>query len=192
MISKTTSPLTLWKTTKGYVEVDKNTLALPIMLRDSLKGYVFHGCGRLVLDMIIETEQGAVGRPVESRTVNPFMMIGGEYETIRDSLHQASQEDLIEFGYSKQQEFVSRAGDLLDRFRRSLGPHGFGFSNAGNGAVFAFQEETNGLDILFAAGEKMVYKTNATVFITNGNKAVLKNPDGLVCVSNGKSTIVKA
>jgi hypothetical protein len=191
-ISKTTAPLTLWKTAKGLVEVDRNALVLPVMLGDRLKGYIFQGNGRLVLDMIIETEEGAIGRPVENRTGYPFMMLG-RIEVVHDGVCQASQEDLAGLGYTRQQEFVSEAEDLLDRFHgRSLGLRSCGFSSASDGAVFAFQKGTDDLDILMTEGEKIVYKAEGTVFISNENKVVLKDPNGLVCISNGKSVIVKA
>jgi hypothetical protein len=189
--SKTTRPLTLWGTAKGLVQIDENALTLPVMLGDRLHGYLFHGHGKLVLDMIIETEEGAIGRPVEERTDQPFIMLGGT-ETVQSSLCPASEEDFSALGYVKQQEFAAKAEDLLSRLHgRSLRLRDCGFSNVGDGLVFAFQKETNELDILLAKGEKIVYKTRGTVFISNGEKAVLKGSDGLVCVSNGRSVILR-
>jgi hypothetical protein len=191
VVSKTTEPLTLWETAKGLVQIDRNTLTLPVMLGDRLRGYVFHGHGRLVLDMIIETEEGAVGRPVEERADHPFIMLGGT-EAVQSSLGLASQEDFSALGYVNQQEFAAKAEDLLRRLHgRSLGLCGCGFSDVGDGLVFAFQKETNRLDILLAKGEKIVYKTRGTVFASNGNKTFLEGSEGLVCISNGRSVIVK-
>jgi hypothetical protein len=176
---------------KGFVEIDKNALTLPVMLGDSLRGYIFHGNGKLVLDMIIETGEGAIGRPVENRTDHPFMMLG-RTEAVRSSLSPASQEDFSGFGYAKQQDFVAKAEDLLNRFHgRTLGIRGCRFSSARDGVAFAFQKETNEADILFAEGEKIVYKTRGTVFVSDGNKAVLKGSHAFVCISNGKSLFVR-
>jgi hypothetical protein len=161
------------------------------MLGDRQKGCVFHGHDKLVLDMIIEIEEGAIGRPIENRTDRPFMMLGGT-EAVQRNLDPASQEDFTVMGYAKQQEFVAKAEDLLDRFHgRSLGLSGREFSSVGHGLVFSFQEEINGLDILLVKGEKIVYKTRGTAFVSDGSKAVLKGSDGIVCVSNGRSVIVK-
>jgi hypothetical protein len=189
--SKTTEPLTPWETEKGLVQIDGNTLTLPVMLGDRLMGYVFHGHGRMVLDTIIETQEGAVGRRVEERTDHSFIMLGGT-EAVQSNLSPAIQEDFSALGYVKQQEFAAKAEDLLSRLHGGrLGLRGCGFSNVGDGLVFAFQKETNRLDILLAQGEKIVYKTRGTIFISNGNKTVLKGSDGLVCISNGRSVIVR-
>jgi hypothetical protein len=190
-ISKATEPLTLWETAKGLVQIDKNTLTIPVMLGDRLEGYVFHGHGRLILDMIIETERGAIGRPIEERIDQPFIMLG-ETETVQSNLAPASPEDFSVLGYMKQQEFIDKVEDLLDNFHgRSLRIGDCGFSDVEEGVVFAFQKGAFNLDILLAKRDKIVYKTRGTVFVSNGEKAVLKSSDGLVCVSNGRSVIVR-
>lgn len=187
-ISKTTEPLRLWETEKGIVETGRNTLAIPIMLNDSLEGYVYHGHGKLVLDTVIETERGAVGRPVEKEINQPFLMLGNTEKT-QQRLIPASQEDLSEMGYTKQEEFISGAEDLLNRFSR--GGRVRKCRHSDDGSVFAFQNEANKLDLLIAKGAKFVYKAMNTVFISNRGRVVLKSPSEVVCISNGKSVIIK-
>jgi hypothetical protein len=138
--------------------------------------------------MVIETEQGAVGRPVEKEISQPFLMLG-DTEIAQQRLNLVSQEDLSEMGYTKQEEFVSRAEDLLNRFSR--GGRVRKCRHSGDGSVFAFQNEANKLDFLIAKGARLVYKTMNTVFLSNRDKVVLKNSDGVVCISKGKSVIVK-
>jgi len=190
-ISKITAPLRLWEAAKGLVQIDKNTLTLPVMLDDRLDGYVFHGHGRLILDMIIETEQGAIGRPIEERIDQPFIMLG-DTETVQSSLVPPSPEDFSALGYVKPQEFADKAEDLLSNFHgKSLRIGDCRFSQFEDGVVFAFQKEAFKFNILLAKREKIVYKTRGTVFVLNGEKAVLKSSDGLVCISNGRSFIVR-
>ena len=64
-VSKASEAVTLWQMEKGIVEISKNTLAVPIGLGDKERGYVFHGNGKFLLDSIVETEEGAIGQPVE-------------------------------------------------------------------------------------------------------------------------------
>jgi hypothetical protein len=184
-------PLRLWETAKGYVEIGKNTLAVPIMRGYRPKGYVFQGHSRLVLDTIIETEEGAVGKPVEKEIARPFLMLGNT-ETIQHCLVPAGNEDLTEMGYTKQEELVAKAEDLLNRLSGRKGRiHSSPFSRYCNASVFAFQNETDKLDILVAKGEKLVYKAMNTIFVSNRDRTILKERSGLICVSDGRSIIVK-
>ncbi|MGD8545494.1 MAG: hypothetical protein PVH12_04900, partial [Candidatus Bathyarchaeota archaeon] len=64
-ILRASQDIILWTTIRGTLEIDKNTLAIPIKQDDNSIGYVFSGNGRLLIDAIVETEEGAIGRPVE-------------------------------------------------------------------------------------------------------------------------------
>lgn len=187
-ILKTTEPSRLLETERGIVEIDGNTLAIPVMLNGSLKGYVYHGHGKLVLDTVVETGQGAIGRPVEKEINQPFLMLGNT-ERAQQRFSTASQEDLSEMGYTKQEEFTHSAEDLLDSFSKRGRTHDS--RHSGDGSVFAFQNGANKLDFLIARGDKLVYKTMNSVFVSNRDSVVLKNSVGVVCINNGKSVVVK-
>lgn len=189
-VSKTSEAMTLWQTEKVIIEINKNTLAIPIELDDKERGYVFHGNGKLLLDTIVETEEGAIGKPVEKELHEPFLMVGDIEET-QKHLTEASEEDFEKVGYQNQQEFVDGAEDLCDQFFKKKGVHNHQHFDEHHGFIFAFQNETSKLDILVAKGSKLVYKAMDIVFVSNKNKVVLKSPSEVVCLSNGKSVIVK-
>jgi hypothetical protein len=178
----------LWEAERGVVETAEKTLAIPVMLDGSLEGYIYDGHSKLVLDTVIETKQGAIGRPVEKEINQPFLMLGN-IQKAQQRLSATDQKDLSEMGYANQEEFISNAEDLLNKFFRGARTNECRHSI--DGLVFAFQNETNKLDILIATGTKLVYKTTNTVFLSNRGKVVLKNPSRVVCVSNGKSILVE-
>ena len=188
-ISKVTEAMTLWQTERGITEISKNTLAIPIQLGDQRKGYVFHGQGKLLIDAIVETEEGAIGKSVEKELNEPFLMLG-DTEEIRKHLTRAIEEDFAKMGYEKQQGFVDKAEDLCNRFFRGRVHSHEGFKED-PGLIFAFQNEDSKLDILVAKGSKLVYKATGIVFVSNEDKVVLKSPGEVVCTSNGKSVIIK-
>jgi hypothetical protein len=191
-ISKITEDVRLWQTEKGVLEICKNTLVIPIRVRDQRRGYVFHGHGKLLLDTIVETDEGAIGKPVEKELSAPFLMLGNT-EKIEQHSVTAGEEDLARMEYKDQQEFVTKAEDLCNQFfkqkKREMGDHQF-FGEY-SGSIFAFQNQTNELDILVTKGSKLVYKTKDVVFVSNKNKVVLKSPNEVICASNGKSVIIK-
>jgi len=188
-VSKATEAMTLWQTQKGLIEINKNTLAIPIKLGDQQKGYILHGHGKLLLDTIVETEEGAIGKPVEKELNEPFLMLGNT-EEMQQHFSAADQEDFTKRGYENPQEFAAKAKDLYDQFFRGKVHSRQGFDE-NHGLIFAFQNETSKLDILVAKGSKLVYKAMDIVFVSNENKVVLKSPREVVCTSNGKSFIVK-
>jgi hypothetical protein len=187
-ILKATEPLRLLETERGIVEIEGKTLAIPVMLNGSLEGYVYHGRGKLVLDTVVETEQGAVGRPVEKGISQSFLMLGNTGR-VHQRLSPASQEDLSGVSYTKQEEFISSAENLLNKFSREGKMHRCRHSS--DGSVFVFQNEANELDFLLAVGGELVYKTMDTIFISNRRRVILKDPSEVVCVSNGRSVVVK-
>ena len=188
-VSKTSEAMTLWKTEKGIIEIGKNSLAVPIELDDKERGYVFHGNGKLLLDTIVETEEGAIGKPVEKELNGLFLMLG-DIEEIQKRFTEAGEEDFAKMGYENQHGFLAKAEDLFNRFFEK-GMHGHRILNEDHGFIFAFQNETSKLDILVTKGSKLVYKAMGIVFVSNKNKVVLKSPSEVVCLSNGKSVIVK-
>lgn len=75
--SKIVEDATLLKNERCIVDALEGTLALPILIDEKVRGYVFHGTGKLVVDSIIETRKGAVGKPTVKNLKRPFMMLGG-------------------------------------------------------------------------------------------------------------------
>ncbi|MEM2916903.1 MAG: hypothetical protein QXN63_00905 [Candidatus Bathyarchaeia archaeon] len=183
-VLKTTEPITLWKTEKGLIEIDANALALPIKHDNQRKGYIFHGCGKLLLDAIVETQKGAVGKPIEKEIKEPFIMLGAK-EEVGQRLTTANSEDLAKMGYETQEAFFRKAEDLYDRLLRNIrvGPR------CEKGLIFAFQNKAH--SFLVTKGSKLVYKAAGIIFVSDEDKVVLKSLDGIALLRNGKSVIIQ-
>jgi len=185
-VSKTTETIVLWQTEKGLVKISKDSLAVAIKLGDEKKGYIFHGNGKLLLDTIVETREGAVGKPVEKEITETFLVLG----QVEVNLSATSQEDFGKMGYTDQQEALTKARGLFNRFfegRKLHDPHCLN----DHGLIFAFPNENGKFDLLVTNDSSIVYKAKDIVFVSNGNKTVLKNAKEAVCVANGKSVILK-
>jgi len=190
VISKATKDMMLWQTERGLLEIKKNTLATLIKLGDQQRGCVFHGQGKLLIDAIVETEQGAIGKSIEKELNTPFIMLG-ETEEIQKHLAKASEEDLAEIGYKKQKEFADIAEDLCNRFFKKRRVHETRRFNGDRGFIFAFQNEDNKFDVLVSKGSKLIYKAMDMVFVSKEGKVLLKSQGDVVCKSNEKSVIIK-
>jgi len=190
-VSKANEDLTLWQTERGIIRIGKNTLACPIGLDGQQVGYVFHGHYRLLLDTIVETNEGAIGKPLEKEANTPFLMLGNT-ERVRQHFSVAGEGDFLENGlYVSKEEFIAQAEDLLNRFLEKERAYGHCHVRKNDSLIFAFQNENGRLDILVAEDSKLVYKAEDTFFVSNENKVVLKSLGQVVCASDGRSVIIK-
>ncbi|MFP3984971.1 MAG: hypothetical protein ACLFU9_03260 [Candidatus Bathyarchaeia archaeon] len=189
VVQRTVGDLKLWKSERGLLELGGGALAVPVMLEGQQRGFVFRGRGRLLLDAVVETGKGAMGKPVEMEVSRVFLMLGS-VEEVEQQLVEVSSEDLAKVGYKKPQDFVAEAGGLFDKFfhSRKQGCTDFG---GDSGFIFGFLNQADGLDLLVAKGSKLVYKAEDLVFTVDGDKVVLKGPCGTVLSHGRKSVVVR-
>lgn len=161
-VLKTKTPITLLQSERAQVEVDSNALAVPIEFGGRQKGYVFHGRGKLILDAIIETDEGAIGKPIEREINEPFLMLG-ENKEMGQHISVADRENLESMGYQSDQDFLVKAEGLLHKFAgKGLLGHNRDCC-CGNGFIFAFPNKTGKLDVLIANGSRLVFKSTEKV-----------------------------
>jgi hypothetical protein len=181
-VLKTNEPLTLWKADRGSVEIGKDTLAVAITLEGKPQGYIFGGNGKMVLDAIVETEQGAVGKPVEQELTEPFLMLGNPQDI----------ESRFALATGGEQDFLTTAEDLYHKFFRE-GEH-FGSrcnDHYHEGLVFAFRNDSGHFDLLILHGSKIVYRAKHMMFISDENRVIMKSPEHTIVSDNGRCIIVK-
>jgi len=178
---------TLLKNERCVVDALEGSLALPILIDEKVQGYVFHGTGKLVVDSIIETTKGAVGKPTVKDLKHPFMMLGGA-EEIKDNLGNADTSDLQNAGYERVDAFIEHAEELCGRLLK--GKHCHVDFNGEDSRLFAFLNEEGKLDILISKSNKLVYKSEKRVYISKGSKSVLQRPGEIIVSRKGKTVVI--
>lgn len=187
-VLKVLQDIRLWQSEKGIVDIKADTLAILVKRDGEKRGYVFHGQGKLVLDTIVETAEGALGRSIEKELNKPFLMLT-RTEDLQAKLSEASEDDLKRMGYENWHGFADAASKSLDRF---LGRQSFVHEHSRNrGFVFAFPNDDGKLDLLVADDDKLVYRSADITFISEAGKTVLKEPHGMICSGSGKSVVIK-
>jgi len=177
---------TLLKNARCVVDALEGTLALPILIDEKVQGYVFHGTGKLVVDSIIETTKGAVGKPTVKDLKQPFMMLGGA-EEIKDNLGNADTSDLQNAGYERVDAFIEHAEELCGRLLKEKHYHvDFGK----DARLFVFLNEEDKLDILISKNDKLVYKSEKKVYLSKGSKSVLQRPGEIIVSRKGKTVVI--
>jgi len=180
-VLKTNESLNLWKSDRGSVDIGKDTLAVAIMRKGRPEGYIFGGNGKLILDAIVETDQGAVGRPIEQQLTEPFLMVGKPENPETRSFSTAGAE---------QKDFLTKAQDLYQEFFRGEHLHR-SCHHRHEALVFAFKNDSGKLDLLIPNGSKIVYRGSHIVFISDENKAILKSPEHIVVSKHGRIIVMK-
>lgn len=189
-VSKVTEDITLWKNEKGIIEITKATIATKIIIDNHPSGYVFHGKGKLLLDTIVETGKGAIGKSVERALDEPFLMLG---DLDDQHLEYAEQEDFAAWDYENQQQFTSKVEELLTQFfeKSTYKRKHSKIFNEDEAFTFAFPNKKGELDILVAKGNKLVYTSTEKVFVSKGEKTVLTSHGKVVASKSGKSVIIE-
>ena len=178
---------TLLKNERCVVDALEGSLALPVLIDEKVQGYVFHGTGKLLVDSIIETTKGAVGKPTVKNLKHPFIMLGGA-EEIKDNLANADTSDLQNLGYERADAFIEHAEELCGRLLN--GKHCHVDFNGKDSRLFAFLNEEGKLDILVSKDDKLVYKSEKKVYLSKGSKNVLKRPKEIIVSRKGKTVVI--
>jgi len=174
-------PLTLWTSEKGSVSITKGALAAAVTVDGETEGYILSGNGRLILDTIVETEQGAIGKSIEKEITEPFLMIGNPQQ-IEPHLTPAD----------RQTDFLAKAENLHRRFFQERATLEIGCHNHyGKKLIFAFDNGSTKFDLLIPNGSRLIYKAEHLVFISDENRVVLKSPEHTVVSGHGRCIIVQ-
>jgi hypothetical protein len=179
---------TLYRAEKASVEIEKNTFAVPIKLEEEKVGYVFVGQGKLVVDTIVETEEGAFGKPIERTLSEPFLMLGNTEQTSQH-FRPASHDDLKKSAVDER-TLLDSAQRLLDRFSSKSAVHGPADLCNRSGWIFAFSNGENRLDHLVSKGSELVYNAKDMSFVSKGNKSILHSSGRVVLSRHGKPIVV--
>jgi hypothetical protein len=181
--------VTLYRSDKVLVNLSKGARAIAVKRKDRMEGLVFQGHGRLIVDTIVETENGALGKPTERELSEPFLMLGPVEDTLQH-LKEANKEDLQRNGV-KAEDLFDKAQNLVDKLQGRHALCSFSCYNEQEGSVFAFATDEDRLDVLVLNDSRIVFKSKGVSFVSIDNHSVLKNTDQVVLATNGRSVFVR-
>jgi hypothetical protein len=180
---------TLFQNERCIMKIFKPSLALPIMRESEVVGYVFHGEGKLVIDAVIETPRGAIGRPVEHKIETPFIMLAPfkKVRKLREELVSAIISDLKQKGYESLGEFIKAARELCSQtFRKTC----FGIFPENRRHIFAFKREDRRIDLLVSKDDKLAYISGEKLFAFKRGKSVIIKPGKLLIAKSNRALVV--
>ena len=186
---KSNEPLFLLRSDTASVEVDKETFAIPVLLRSEIVGYIFSGQGKLLVDAIVETEEGALGKPIQRSLNEPFLMLGDTSEITRH--FTAAKDDDLNRAPGDKKALSERAQELLDRFSHGNSMHHHEHMFGRRGFVFAFRGDGDELDILLSKDSKLVYTTSEMSFVKDRHNSILTGSGQVILSHHGRPFVVE-
>jgi hypothetical protein len=188
-ILKSNESLFLFRSDTASVEISKETFALPVKVKSEIVGYVFSGQGKLLVDAIVETEEGALGKPIQRALNEPFLMLGDTRE-ISQHFSPAKDDDLSRVS-GDEKTLSEKAQELLGRFSRGRTVHQHEHMFGGRGLIFAFCDDRDELDILLSKDSKLVYTTNEMSFVKDGDNSILTGSRQVILSHHGRPFVVE-
>jgi len=185
---KTTEDTMLLKTERCIVTAFKDTLALPLTINGKIPGFFMHGAGRLIIDAIIETSKGAIGKSIEKTLTKPFIILG-DIEKVKDKMTKADMARLGVMGYENLEAFREKAEEVCERIlnRRINGIR----IDRRLASVFFFVNDENSCDTLISKNtRKLVYVTRGKVYVFSDDKSLITGPEEVFLSKHGKTVII--
>jgi hypothetical protein len=179
----------LLKTDRCLITASKDTLTLPITFNGEVHGYFLHGSGKLVIDTIIETSRGALGKPTERKLTKPFLMLG-EIEEAKDKMVKAKLSDLNRAGYINLEAFQKRAKVLCEEMlKREMC---WTYDEKGRTRFFLFEIDSGDYALLVSRNAKnLVYISGKKVYVFSDNKSFMTSSNEVWISKPGKSIVIR-
>lgn len=186
--SKLSKDLTLLQNEKCLITVRGGTLALPILVEGNPRGYFFIGMGQFILDAIIDTPKGAIGKSLFADLNRPFLMFSAD-NTIVEDLVPASDQDVSNIGNANLEDFLLKANDV---FAHITMVHNKYLKVEKGTQMFAFFSPDKTWDILLAKEDKLIFTSRNKVYIFKDLVGDTKsNPQHIHFAENGKTVIIE-
>ena len=185
---KLTQDTTLLQSDKCIIKATAGTVTLPILTDNTIIGQLFIGKGQVTLDTIVETNRGAIGKPLirDLTPDRPFLMLG-ETKDLRENITQATNQDLANIGYKSTDEFLKTANETFDQFAHKRHSH---MDIEPDAHIFAFATEHGKWDFLIAKDDKLVYTSKHKVYVSKNNGETVSLGQGSILVAKKGKTVV--
>ncbi|MFW9832294.1 MAG: hypothetical protein ACFFD8_11025, partial [Candidatus Thorarchaeota archaeon] len=119
LAGKVTEPTDISRSEKALLSVNEGSLYFPIFFHNEEIGGVFIGAGQVLIDAIIETNRGAIGKSHEFFWNGSLLLLTVDGKWSPPSINPVSHKDLSVFQIASVDEAQKRAQEIFLRFRNN-------------------------------------------------------------------------
>jgi hypothetical protein len=153
--------------------VDAGTLYFPILRAGVEIGGVFFGSGRYIVDAIVETREGAMGRSREAAWDGSLLLSSEPGEWSPPPVVAATEKDVQNRYLESNEDAFERAWQVLTRFSDRSAPRSLCFITRRRcGWEATILDKKNGKTSVVACGDRVVMKNAEISLVIKGNHLV--------------------
>jgi len=180
------------RTEKALIQVDSNSLYFPIIRAGVEVGGVFLGSGKVIVDAIVETRRGAIGKSEELIWNGSLILISTSVEWIPPSILPVSDKDLEYHQLKSKDEAREQAQQIFDRnLAEASSRFDDFFVLRRHGWCVIILDKEHGKIHILASKDRIVMKHPNSSLIIKGNRMVKKEGHKKVIIAGRRGHILR-
>lgn len=192
LAGKVSETIEIARSKKALVEVTAGTLYFPVLFEEIEVGGIFIGSGRFVVDAIVETRQGAIGKSHDYSWDGSLLILSSGGEWTPPSVKLVQDKDLKSYHLKTTDEAKERATQILDRFTESkFGWFSESYIRRGKGWRVTILDKERGVTHLIAKQTRLIMKHSDTKIVLDGNRLLQKQGERKIVVASRWGPIVR-
>ncbi|MDO8056606.1 MAG: hypothetical protein Q6361_07070 [Candidatus Hermodarchaeota archaeon] len=192
LAGRVANPTDVARSEKALLGVNEGTLYFPIFYENREVGGIFIGYGQMIVDAIVETNRGALGKSYEFFWNGSLLLLTEDGEWLPPSTSPVRKGDLHEFLLSSEEEAQERAQCIFERFidhNRNWITDTFFMRN--HGWLATILDTQRGKCHIIASDDRFIVKIGQLKIVLTGNKLVHKEGRKKVLVAGRGGPIIR-
>ena len=175
LAGRVANPTDIARSEKALLGVNEGSLYFPVFYQNREVGGIFIGYGQAILDAIVETSRGALGKSYEFFWNGSLVLLSEDGEWTPPSTGPVRKGDLQEFLLSSEDEAQERAQSIFERFilnnQNWIADH---FFLRNRGWMATILDTQRGKCHIIASDDRFVVKIGQLKVVLTRNKLVHK------------------
>ncbi len=180
------------RTEKALIQVDSGSLYFPIIRASVEVGGVFIGSGKVIVDAIVETKRGAIGKSQELIWSGSLILFSMSVEWVPPSILPVSNKDLELHQLKSKDEATEQAQQIFERNLTEASSRfdDFFVLKRHGWCVIILDREMGKIHIL-ASKDRIVMKHPNSSLIIKGNRMVRKDGHKKLIITGQRGHILR-
>ncbi|MFX0168718.1 MAG: hypothetical protein ACFE89_05080 [Candidatus Hodarchaeota archaeon] len=192
LAGRVANPTDVTRSDKALISVNEGTLYFPIFYQNHEVGGIFIGYGQVIVDAIVETTRGALGKSYEFFWNGSLFLISEDGEWSPPSTEPVRERDIHEFLLSSVDEAQERAQNIFDRFLdQNRNWFTDTFFQRNRGWIATILDTQRGKCGIIASEDRLILNIGQLKLILTGNKLVHKEGRKKVLVAGRGGPIIR-
>ncbi len=175
LAGKVSDPTDVARSEKALLNVSEGTLYFPVLQNDIEIGGIFIGAGQVLIDAIIDTSRGAIGKSYEFVWNGSLLLLTNDAKWSPPAVEPVKHKDLKVFLLDSSEEAQARAKEIFYRFYNENRDFvSDTFISRNRGWIATILDKQRGKSGIVASDDRLVMKLGDLKVVISGNKLIQK------------------